>query len=136
MTFNAASLALFDGDRVLLIKRARTPFLHYWTLAGGRREGIETAEACAIREFAEETGLVVTDLKPVTILDIGRNGQPFWLAVFVSTSFSGELTGSDEISAHQWIDSRTLGELLVTPELPGVLAKARAVLLSSAGNVL
>jgi ADP-ribose pyrophosphatase YjhB (NUDIX family) len=136
MTFNAASLALFDGDRVLLIKRARSPFLNYWTLAGGRREGIETAEHCALREYREETGLVVTNPRPVTIIDIGRNGYAFWLAIFASTSFSGELTGSDEISGHQWIDSRALGELLVTPELPHVLARARATLLHSAGNAL
>jgi hypothetical protein len=79
---------------------------------------------------------VVTDPRPVTLIDIGQKGRAFWLAVFASSSFSGELTGSDEISGHQWVDSRALGDLLVTPELPGVLAKARAVLLSSAGNVL
>ena len=132
MTFDAASLALFDGDRVLLIKRNRSPFLDYWTLAGGRREGDETAAECALREYEEETGLVVSDPHPVTVIDIGQNGQVFWLAVFASTAYSGELTGSDEISGHQWIDSRELGDLLVTPELPDVLAEARAVL-NSAG---
>jgi 8-oxo-dGTP diphosphatase len=136
MTFNAASLALFDGDNVLLIQRNRSPFLHYWTLAGGRREGSETAAQCAIREYQEETGLIVTDVRPVTVIDIGTKGREFLLAVFVATEFAGELTGSDEISGHQWIDSRVLGDLLVTPELPDVLAEARAVLLNSAGNSL
>jgi ADP-ribose pyrophosphatase YjhB (NUDIX family) len=131
MIFNAASLALFDDDKVLLIKRNRSPFLHHWTLAGGRREGEETAEACATREYLEETGLAVTDLKPVCTLDIGQ-GQQFHLVVFATTSFSGEITGSDEISDYVWIDSRELGDLLTTPELPDVLAQARAVL-NSAG---
>ena len=41
---NAASVALIDRDRVLLIQRARKPYFGMWSLPGGRLEPGETAE--------------------------------------------------------------------------------------------
>jgi 8-oxo-dGTP diphosphatase len=134
MIFHGASLGLFDGDRVLLIQRNRSPFLHHWTFAGGRREGDETAAECALREFTEETGLVVTDPLHVATINIGGPGETFLLAVFASASFSGELTGSDEILDHAWVDPMDLGDLLTTPELPEILAQAHAVIRASRGD--
>jgi len=128
MDFLGASLALFDADRVLLIKRARAPFLHYWTLPGGGREGDETAEQCAVREFFEETGLRVAAARPVTVVDIGETGRPYGLAVFTSRTFSGEPRFSDEIADHAWLRPEAWGDRLVTPELADVLAEARRVL--------
>ncbi|MBI4049163.1 MAG: NUDIX domain-containing protein [Devosia nanyangense] len=124
--FNAASMAIFEDGRVLLIRRARSPFLDYWSLPGGRREPGETAVQCAIREVAEETGLSAFSAELVEVIDIGQE-RPFFLAVFASDDYEGIVTGSDEISGHVW----SLVEYLprpVTPELPDVLAKARAVL--------
>lgn len=126
--FNAASMAIYEGDRVLLIKRAREPFIDHWSLPGGRREIGETAVECAIREVNEETGLVVHSASPVDIIDIGQGPRPFWLAVFVSDDYEGDLTGSDEISGHAWVSRDELAGYLVTPELPEVLAKAVAIL--------
>ena len=37
-TPNAASVALIDRDKVLLIRRARKPWLGRWSLPGGRLE--------------------------------------------------------------------------------------------------
>jgi len=124
--FNAASMALFDGDRFLLIRRARSPFLDHWSLPGGRRERGETALQCAIREAGEETGLSVFSADPVTVLNVGL-GRPFHLAVFASRDFEGELTGSDEISAYGWFSETDLPNLLTTPELPEVIAMAKRV---------
>ena len=133
--FNGASMAIFRGDEVLLIRRAREPFLDYWTLPGGRREPGETAAQTAIREVAEETGVSVFSASQVDIIDIGQEARPFWLAVFVSDDFEGEIIGSDEISGHCWVRFDATAPLLVTPELPDVLVKARAALaLGAAGH--
>ena len=56
---NAASVALINGDRVLLIQRARNPWRGMWSLPGGRLEPGETAEEAAGREVREEVGLTV-----------------------------------------------------------------------------
>ena len=55
----ACDLVLIEGDKVLLIRRARDPFKGEWAVPGGRIEDNETAEDCAKREMKEETGLDV-----------------------------------------------------------------------------
>jgi 8-oxo-dGTP diphosphatase len=49
----------FPNNRILLVKRATKPFVHYWALAGGRVEVSETVEQAILREIKEETGLDV-----------------------------------------------------------------------------
>ena len=69
---NAASVALVDGNRVLLIQRAREPYAGLWTLPGGRLERGETAEVGAARELNEELGIRASGLLPVTQLTVGE----------------------------------------------------------------
>src|SRR5439155_11424714 len=60
---------IFDGDRVLLIKRGHEPLKGEWSLPGGRVELGETLGQAVAREVLEETGLVV-DVGPVVeVLD-------------------------------------------------------------------
>jgi 8-oxo-dGTP diphosphatase len=119
---NAASVALIDRDRVLLIQRALPPYDGLWTLPGGRLELGEDAEACAIREVHEELGLRVFTLRPVSQLALGQGG--FRLQVFATEAFEGEITPTAEIAAHRWVKPEALHGLPVTPHLPQVLEAA------------
>ena len=119
---NAASVALIAGGRVLLIQRARPPYRGLWTLPGGRLEPGESAEAGAAREVHEELGLAVSALRPVTRLRLGEGG--FVLQVFATNAFEGRIVASDEIGDHRWVVPDRLGDLTVTPDLPGVLERA------------
>ena len=61
--WRGAKLVLLAGDRLLVIRRDDIPTIPWpglWDLPGGGREGDETPEACALRELAEETGLVLS----------------------------------------------------------------------------
>ncbi len=115
---NAASVALLERDKVLLIERAREPFLGCWTLPGGRREPGETVEECATREVLEETGLQLFSLRPVLIMPVGAS---FQLAVFATKLFEGTLTLSPEISRAAWVRPQSIAKLRTTLDLDRVL---------------
>ena len=52
-----ASIAVFKGDTVLLVQRARAPFRGLWSLPGGSIEPGESAREAAFRELKEEAGI-------------------------------------------------------------------------------
>ena len=123
---NAASVALINAGKVLLIQRAFAPYQNLWTLPGGRIEPDETIEACAAREIREELGLIVFGLQPVLTQALGQDKQ-FQLAVFATMTFEGDITPSDEIKAHQWVSPNVLGALRTTARLDVVLDRAFAL---------
>jgi ADP-ribose pyrophosphatase YjhB (NUDIX family) len=57
------SLLVEDGQRVLLVQRAVDPGKGRWCLPSGYVEWDESPAEAAVRECAEETGLVVADLQ-------------------------------------------------------------------------
>lgn len=120
---NAASVAVFDGDRVLVIQRAREPWRGLWSLPGGRLEPGEDAETCARREVMEELGLAVTGLVPVLRMEPG-GPKRFVLQVFATRWFSGDISPNDEIGGFCWLRRDELAGLSTTPELAKVIAEA------------
>jgi mutator protein MutT len=118
---NAASVAIFDGDEVLLIQRAVPPFQGFWSLPGGRLEPGEAPEEAARRELMEEIGLAAGELVLVTEYLAGVDGT-FLIAVFLASDVSGEPRLSHEISDWRYVRLEDLGGLQTTPGLAGVLA--------------
>ncbi|WP_151734824.1 NUDIX hydrolase [Paenibacillus tengchongensis] len=89
------SVLLFnDKGEVLLVKHSDGQ----WGIPGGLMELGESAEACVIRELAEETGITVRNLKLYGVysgeeLHVKlRNGHEYYNVVicYVSTAFTGE----------------------------------------------
>lgn len=120
---NAASVALIDRDRVLLIQRNRAPYYGTWTLPGGRLEAGEDAETAAAREVHEEVGLRVFALRQVMNLTVGADSN-FRLQVFATEAFEGDIFLSDEINDYRWVRADRLHGLAVTPHLPEVIERA------------
>ena len=119
---NAASVALIDRDKVLLIQRARKPYFGMWSLPGGRLEPGETPEQAAEREILEEVGLSVWRLHPIRRMLLGE-GQ-FVLQVYATEAFEGEIIVSDEVSAWRWVRLDEIGGMHTTPNLGEVVAGA------------
>lgn len=119
----AASVAVIDGDRVLLIKRARAPFRHLWTLPGGKLDPGETLEACAIREVAEELDLHIGSLQPVLVERL-MDGGGWELSVFTTATFSGNPVPSDEIAGLRWCTIAESETMDTTDGLPDILRQA------------
>ncbi len=75
----AAYVVLQRGDEVLLQLRAGTGYLDgHWAVLAGHLEPDETIHAAAVREAAEESGVVVAeeDLEPLTMLHRFWPGGP------------------------------------------------------------
>ena len=75
VTTDVVLLTIRDGvPELLLIRRAREPFLDSWALPGGFLDIDEDLDRCAARELAEETGLAdLTLIQFATFGAIGRD---------------------------------------------------------------
>lgn len=60
---------IFQGDRVLLIKRGSEPGLGQWSIPGGMVEAGETVRAAVQREIEEETGFQVEVLELIEVFE-------------------------------------------------------------------
>ncbi len=124
---NAASVAIVDDGRVLLIRRARPPYSGLWTLPGGRRERGETTEQCAIREVREELALEVSALRPVTLVTVDAV-PPYVIEVFATEAFDASPVPGSEIDGFTWARPEDVATLQTTPGLPSVIEIAIRVL--------
>ena len=70
-------IALFDvtGEKLLLCKRRKEPFMGLLNLVGGKVEPGEDGLAAAYRELQEETGVTQAD---ATITHLADFTYPFW----------------------------------------------------------
>ncbi len=60
---------VLDGNRVLLVRRGHEPLKGEWSIPGGAVELGETLEEAVCREVAEETGVTVSVVGIVEVLD-------------------------------------------------------------------
>jgi len=101
----AVSIALVDGDRVLLVRRGRGPARGLWAFPGGRVEPGETPEAAARRELLEETGLEATLTGILAVYDMpGLDDRPpLRLTVFRAIAPAGEARAGDDAAELRWV---------------------------------
>ncbi len=66
----ASSVIVRRDDRFLLVRRANPPAQAMYAFPGGKAEDGETAEQAAIRELAEETGLVAATARLFAVYDL------------------------------------------------------------------
>jgi 8-oxo-dGTP pyrophosphatase MutT (NUDIX family) len=106
------------GGTLLITRRARTLRSHagQWALPGGRREPDESAEAAALRELAEETGVKASAGDVLGLLDdyVTRSGYLITPVVVWGGEPPGSLAGAPaEVSRVYQIP---LADLDVEPE--------------------
>ncbi len=94
----ATLVYLARGDSVLLIRKLRGHGAGKVNAPGGRIEPGESAEACAIREVAEEVGIRVQTLELRALLRYDDPAESFAMAgfAFVSADFLGAPSPSAE----------------------------------------
>jgi len=95
---NATLCYIFNEGKMLLQKKSEGLFGGgRWNAPGGKLKFAESPEKAAIREVWEETGLKVSDLKNVGLLNfMEEGGKWFSVHVFIAGSFSGEPVNKGE----------------------------------------
>jgi ADP-ribose pyrophosphatase YjhB (NUDIX family) len=98
----ASALVIRDGQ-VLLGRRGIEPGLGEWDIPGGFLEPWERPEEGAVRELAEETGLVVRTTELLTVLVDTYQGDVYTLNLyFLAEPVSGEPHPADDLIELRW----------------------------------
>ena len=117
-----AAAVIRDGRGRVLIARRKvdaqrkwTELAGLWEFPGGKREGNETWETCAIRELMEEMNLPIRNASVFAQMDYTADDRPIHFA-FVSAEASAEAPLT--LSAHteaRWVEPERLGEYAFCP---------------------
>ena len=85
--------AMRDG-KVLMMKRRKQPNLGQWTAPGGKVELHESPAECALRELAEETGLVAAGRPELRIIATETSPLAGWqwlMFIYLLREVTGEV---------------------------------------------
>jgi len=127
----AVSAAIFRDDKILLVRRARSPAKGFYSLPGGRVEFGETLHAALHREVAEETALRIEIIGLAGWREVvpGTSGDGHYLIMsFAARWTSGEPVLNDELDDFRWLPPDALGDLKLSGGLQEVIQSARDLL--------
>jgi 8-oxo-dGTP diphosphatase len=127
----AVSAAIFRDDRILLVRRARSPARGFYSLPGGRVEFGETLHAALHREVDEETALKI-DIVGLAgwreVVPGTAGGGHYLIMSFAARWCAGEPVLNDELDDFRWLAPDALGDLKFTGGLQEVIRAARDLL--------
>lgn len=128
-TVHAAGVVCFRGDQVLLVRRANPPLQGQWSLPGGRLEQGETAQAAALRELREETGVEARLLGLIEIVDtiMGDPERLFLLHDYAAAWASGEPAAADDASDAAFVPINEALERVAWSETARIIQKAKTM---------
>ena len=125
---------VFKGDRVLLVKRGRSPAKGQWSIPGGLVEVGETLAQAVGREVLEETGVRVEPGPLVEVFEpLERDGEERVVFHYVVLDYlcrylEGEPSAASDAAETRWVGPGEEEELQVRDITRGVIAKAREML--------
>lgn len=125
---------VWQGPRVLLIRRGKPPRVGQWSLPGGHQEWGETVEAALRREVIEETGLVLGPLRLVDVVDLverdaaGATTRHYTLVDYTAEAVGGELIAGSDALAAAWFDVDELAAVPMWSRTHEIIAQARTLI--------
>jgi 8-oxo-dGTP diphosphatase len=116
----AVGVIIRDGNRIVLIQRAKEPSMGLWTFPGGAIELGESLHDAACREALEETGLHVELGKVATVIDnvvrdqAGQVQYHYVIVDYMAQPIGGTLQPGTDVSQARWVTLADLGVLPMT----------------------
>ena len=129
----AVSGAIFRDDKILLVRRARSPGKGFYSLPGGRVEFGESLHDALRREVDEETGLRIEIVGLAgwrEVLPGATGGGHYLIMSFAARWMANEPVLNEELDDFKWLapDDVGLGDLKLTGGLPEVIDAARRLI--------
>lgn len=124
---------VWKEDKVLLVRRGHPPNAGTWTLPGGRQEFGETVRAAILREVREETGLEVTLLGLVDVVDLTGSGSEsgggfhYTVVEWAAEWTGGEPRAGGDAAEVAWCAVADLKAYAVTDDVLKVIGNSRAL---------
>ena len=123
--FGAAGVLVRAGDHVFVAQRS----LHChnggtWAIPGGALDLHETPLEGALREFAEEIGVHLSDFEVAEVHEDDHGGWSYWTIVLhVSEPFDAPTELHWETAATAWVDLDELAALELFPAFRATLGR-------------
>lgn len=113
MPIRAASACVFRGRQVLLVQRGNALGRGLWSLPGGKIEPGETADACALRELLEETGVCARLVGLVGNYHIHSGLIQYSIACFAAWHLTGKPHAASDAVDARFVDVQDINEYSV-----------------------
>ncbi|MCP4620811.1 MAG: NUDIX hydrolase [Bradyrhizobium sp.] len=123
----AVSAVIFRGDRLLLVRRARSPGKGFYSLPGGRVEFGESLHTALHREVDEETAIKIEIVGLAgwrEVLPAAGGGGHYLIMSFAARWKALEPVLNDEHDDFKWLRPDELGGLKMTGGLQEVVQAA------------
>jgi 8-oxo-dGTP diphosphatase len=123
----AVSAAIFRHDKILLVRRARSPAKGLYSLPGGRVEFGETLHTALHREVEEETALKIEIVGLAGWREVvpgSSGGGHFLIMSFAARWTTGEPVLNEELDDFRWLKPDSVDGLKVTDGLPEIIQSA------------
>ena len=123
---------IIDGDRIVLVERAKDPLKGWWSIPGGLIELGERVADAVRREVREETGL---EVEPGGLHEVyerliheadGKLEYHYVLLDYVCRVTGGALAASSDASRAAWVSADQLQEYRLTEGTLAVIERAFA----------
>jgi 8-oxo-dGTP diphosphatase len=127
----AVSGTIFRNDKILLVRRARSPAKGLYTLPGGRVEFGESLASALQREVDEETGLKI-EIEGLAgwreVLPGPSGGGHFVIMSFAARWIANEVVLNEELDDFKWLAPDDLDNLTMTDGLGEIIAAAKQLI--------
>lgn len=109
---------------MLLIKRGNALGKGFWSLPGGKTENGELANAAAMRELHEETGLEAELNTHVGDFAVDTNEATYLISCFTGNYAGGNVVAGTDADDVAWVNLDNLTHYRLTPQVLEAMALA------------